>query len=132
MDLVRLHVRKLLEAPFLADQARRRRAHEIVRTGRPVVQDVRTSATGWELRDWLTGAVLARGDDGPAGLSVALTGTYHADCLYAEVPGPEPGTPGVPSSLGRAVEEWLFAATTSDEDVAEFAGWPLAKVREHR
>jgi hypothetical protein len=131
-DLVREYVRTLLEAPFLADEERLRRAREIERSGRRVVQDSRTSATGWELRDWLTGALIARGDDGPAGLRAALAGAYHADNLYAEAPGAAPVAPGLPESLGHAIEEWVFASSTPDDDVAAVADWPVRKVREHR
>ncbi len=131
-DLVRWHVRKLLEAPFAAEEARRRRACEIIRTGRRVVEGGLISATGWELRDWQTRAVIARGDDGPAGLCAALAGAYHADGLYAEVPGTDPATPGIPPSLGRAIEEWVGAPSTPDEEIAQLLGWPVGKVREHR
>ncbi|WP_305789305.1 hypothetical protein [Symbioplanes lichenis] len=131
-DLVREYVRALLEAPFVADEERLRRAREIVRSGRRVVQDSRTSATGWELRDWLTGALIARGDDGPAGLRAALAGACHADELYAEEQGVAPVAPGLPVSLSHAIEEWVFAPSTPDDDVATVAGWPVRKVREHR
>lgn len=131
-DPIREHVRRLLTAPLRAEQARRRRARAIVLAGRRVVQDRRTSATGWELRDWLTGAVLAAGEDGPAGLAAALAGTYHADGLYAEIPGPGPQATGLPSTLAATIEEWVAAVSTPDEEIAEFIGWPVAKVRECR
>jgi hypothetical protein len=131
-DVVRQHARKVLRAPFVAEEARRRRAREILRSGRRVVQGRLTSATRWELRDWLTGTVVACGEDGPAGLRAALTGAYHADDLYAEIPGSGPATPGLPPSLGQAIEEWVSAWSTPDEEIAAFVGWPVAKVREHR
>lgn len=131
-DVIRQHARSVLEAPFLAEEARRRRAREIAGSGRPVVEGRLTSATRWELRDWLTGAVVARGDDGPAGMQAALAGAYPADVLYAELPGSAPATPGIPPSLGRVIEEWVSASTTPDEEIAEFVGWAVGKVREHR
>ena len=129
-DFVRHHVRKLLLAPALAEEARRRRARELVRAGRRVVQDVRVSATGWELRDFLDGAVIACGDDFPAGLDAALAGRYLARNLYAEIPGPDLATPGIPPSLSHAIEEWVFAPSTPDEEIAEFVGWTPGEVRE--
>lgn len=129
-ELVRNHVRKLLLAPSLAENARRRRAREIVRAGYTVVQDVRVSATGWELRDFLTGAVIACGDDFPAGLDAALANRYLARDLYTEIPGLELTTPGIPPSLSRAIEEWVFAPSTPDEEIAEFVGWTPGRVRE--
>ncbi|HWS37952.1 MAG TPA: hypothetical protein VN408_35120 [Actinoplanes sp.] len=129
-DLLQQHVRLLLEAPFRAETDRRRRAEEIHRTGRRVVEGVLSTGTGWELRDWLTGATILRGDDGPAGLAAALTGHFDADDLFTEIT--EPLTPGIPPSLGQAIEEWLFAASTPDQDIADFIGWPVGVVREHR
>lgn len=131
-DPVRRHARLVLRAPFLADDARRLRAGELARAGRPVVEGGMRSATGWELRDWLTGNVVAAGQDGPAGLRAALARTYPADRLYAEVQGPEPVTAGVPPSLSRAIEEWVCDPHTPDEDIASFVGWPVGRVREHR
>ncbi|SDS77607.1 hypothetical protein SAMN04489716_1588 [Actinoplanes derwentensis] len=136
-DVVQQHVRLLLEAPFRADADRRCRAEEIARTGQRVVEGVLSSAADWELRDWLTGAVLARGDDGPAGLASALSGHYDADNLFTD---DAPGligeqcsvTTAIPPSLGRAIEQWLFADETPDQEIAEFIGWPVGSVREHR
>jgi hypothetical protein len=131
-DVVRQHARTVLAAPFLAEEARRHRAREIARSGRRVVEGRLISAARWELRDWLTGSVVARGDDGPAGLHAALAGAFHADGLYAEIPGPGLATPGLPPSLGRVIEEWISDFSTPDEEIAAFVGWPVDKVREHR
>jgi hypothetical protein len=40
--------------------------------------------------------------------------------------------PGLPPSLGQAIEQWVSAWSTADEEIAAFVGWPVAKVREHR
>ncbi|MFI5931813.1 hypothetical protein [Actinoplanes sp. NPDC051494] len=117
-EVVQQHVRLLLKAPFLAEEARRRRAEQIARTGRRVVV-----ATGRELRDWLTGAVIAHHDP---------VRHYPADNLFTDVPEPDTLTPGIPPSLHRAIEEWVFDSSTPDREIADFVGWPVAKVREHR
>jgi hypothetical protein len=78
-DVCRVHVRRYLRAPFLADRARG-----------------------------------IYGDRYPA--------SYLEDVV----------TPGVPPSLGRALQDWVVDEATSDEDVAAFIGWPVARVREHR
>ncbi|MFI5841736.1 hypothetical protein ACIA8K_18700 [Catenuloplanes sp. NPDC051500] len=41
-------------------------------------------------------------------------------------------TPGVPRSLRRVLEEWAVDESTPDEEIAEFIGWPVDRVREHR
>ncbi|WP_430782372.1 hypothetical protein [Actinoplanes sp. G11-F43] len=130
--LVQEHVQRLLEAPSRAEAARLDHARHIARTGRRVVCGFPSPGGGWELRDWLTGAVIARGDDGPAGLRAASAGHYDADDLFTDVPSADPVTPGIPPSLHRAIEQWLFEPGTPDQEIAAFVGWPVAKVREHR
>ncbi|MBM2614268.1 hypothetical protein JIG36_01700 [Actinoplanes sp. LDG1-06] len=90
-----------------------------------------TSATHWELHDWLTGELVAHGDN-PAGLRAALAGVCHADSMYDEIPEPDTADTGLPPSLSRALEEWVCDPATPDEDIAQIAGWPVAKVRDHR
>jgi hypothetical protein len=131
-DLLGRYVRHYLQAPFVAAAARRRRGLEIVCAGGRVVEGGMISATGWELRDWLTGEVVAGGHGGPAGMASVLSGMYHADNLYADVSAAEPATPEIPASLRRVVEEWVCDAATSDEDIAEVTGWSVGTVREHR
>jgi hypothetical protein len=131
-DLCREHVRRYLRAPFLADEARRRRAREMAMGDGRVVSGLLTSAIRWELRDWLTGDLIAQGDGGPDALQAAMLTRLQADDLYAEIPGADSDTPGLPSSLSRMLEEWVCAPSTPDEDIAEFVGWPPSQVREHR
>ncbi|GAB7045504.1 hypothetical protein [Catenuloplanes indicus] len=131
-DLVRSHMRHYLRAPFLAEDARRRYAMTITRAGRVVVEGGMTSATDWQLYDWLTREPVAQGHDGPAGMASALRTMYHADNLYTDVPIPEPPVPSIPRSLQRALEEWICNPLTADEDIAAVVDWPVATVREHR
>ncbi|MBL7261568.1 hypothetical protein [Paractinoplanes lichenicola] len=120
------YVRSYLQAPFLADEARRLRALEIVRAGGRVVVGGMISADRWELRDWLTDELVREGSAGP----VSLLGLCHADTLYAD--GPEPEVETVPLSLRRALEDWVCEPATPDEDIAAFVGWPVGRVRELR
>lgn len=55
---------------------------------------------------------------------------HQADDLFLEIPDPE--TPGIPPSLSRALEEWVCASSTPDEDIAHVVHWPVGEVREHR
>ncbi|MBM2614850.1 hypothetical protein JIG36_04670 [Actinoplanes sp. LDG1-06] len=84
-EACRDHVRRYLEAPFLADEGR-----------------------------------------------LVLAGWVGVDDLFGEAVWPDIATAGVPPSLCRALEDWVTQESTPDEDVADFIGWPLPKVREHR
>ena len=45
------------------------------------------------------------------------------------MPSSEIETPGIPVSLGHAIQDWLAMLATSDEEVAEFIGWPVERNR---
>jgi hypothetical protein len=53
--------------------------------------------------------------------------------LLASISGPcgHGGMIATPS-LGRAIEEWVDMLSTPDEEIAEFIGWPVEKIREYR
>ena len=57
---------------------------------------------------------------------------FHCDHLWDEVPLSDVETPGVPPSLGRAIEDWLATTSTPDTEIAEFIGWSVDTVRAHR
>jgi hypothetical protein len=136
-DPVRDHARLVLQAPLQADRHRRKRAEDLVRRGFRIVEGGCVLGSIWEFRDWTTGEVIARGDDGPAGCRATAARLdpagiwYHADNLYDE-PVDDLITHGVPASLGRAIEEWVAQPSTPDEEIAGFIGWPVDRVREHR
>ncbi|MFI5937620.1 hypothetical protein [Actinoplanes sp. NPDC051494] len=131
-DVVREHARRVLEAPFRADQARRDRADDLARRGYRIVTGGRTSASTWEVRDWRTGDLIVAGTRADVARLDPGGTWYHADNLYADVPVPDVSTPGLPPSLARVVEDWLAHPATPDEEIAEFVGWTVARVREHR
>jgi hypothetical protein len=41
-------------------------------------------------------------------------------------------TPGVPPTLRQALEHGAMDESTPDEELAQFIGWPVERVREHR
>jgi hypothetical protein len=45
---------------------------------------------------------------------------------------PDVIAPGVPPSLGQAIDDWISQTSTPDDEIAEFIGWSVEKVREHR
>lgn len=136
-DAVREHAQRILEAQGRIDRARDDRAAEIERRGRRIITGGQV-ADGWEITDWRTGELIARGDDGIDGYDATAARLdpnntwYHADRLYDDEPFPEVATPGIPPSLGAAIDEWIGQMQTLDEEIAEFVGWPVEKVREHR
>ena len=55
----------------------------------------------------------------------------HIDQIESE-PGPLPVTAGIPESLSAALDDWISTLSTPDEEIAEFIGWSVDKVRDHR
>lgn len=137
-DAVKEHVQRLLEAWQRTDDARYDRAEELERSGRRIITGGQTSQTGWDIRDWRTGELIAEGDDGITGYDAAAhrldpDGTwFHEDHLDNDEPLPDVVTSGVPPSLGQALDDWINSLNTPDEEIAEFLGWPVEKVREYR
>lgn len=137
-DAVKAHVQRLLEAWQRTDDARYDRAEELKRSGRRIITGGQTSQNSWEIRDWRTDEVIAEGDDGITGYDAAADrldpeGTwFHEDRLDADEPLPDVVTAGVPPSLGQALDDWINSLNTPDEEIAEFLGWPVEKVREYR
>jgi hypothetical protein len=135
-DVVVDHARRCLRALLDANQAQRGRAEELERAGRRIVDGGQVSRESWEIRDWRTGELIAGGDDGIDGYDATADrldpdGTwFHRDHLYEEWPAVS--TPELPPSLCQVIEEWIDAPGTPDEDIAEFVGWSVKKVREHR
>lgn len=137
-DAVREHVRRVLEAMGDVSDKKEARAQELERAGYRLVGGGQTGFDTWEITDWRTGDIIAEGDNGPHGYNEANDRLdpderfYHADHLYEGFPPVEIITPGVPKSLGRAIlEDWIERLNTPAEEIAEFVGWPVEKVRQH-
>jgi hypothetical protein len=59
-------------------------------------------------------------------------GTWiHIDQIDPE-PGPRPVTAGISESISEVLDDWISSRSTSDEEIAEFIGWSVDKVRDHR
>lgn len=135
-DAVRDHIRHALEVGRRANDARLQRVEELERSGHRIVDGGQLAGDAWEIRDWRTGALIAEGSDGLAGYDATAERLdpddmwFHIDRIYGE-PEPYVITPGVPPSLGQAIEDWIGQRSTPDEEIAEFIGWSVEKVREH-
>jgi hypothetical protein len=136
-DAVVEHVKRLLRAQLATDDARYERLVELQQQGYRIVDGGQT-ATGWNILDWRTDEVIAEGADGWDGYVAATKRLFpdgrciHVDSVTDDLPLPDVATPGVPPSLATALDEWIGQSSTSDGEIAEFIGWSVEKVREHR
>jgi len=144
-DLVSAHVRKILEAWLLDSADTAARVAEVEARGHRIVSGGQTSSydedgtTSWEVTDWRTGELLASGrSTGPDGMDEAVAALdpgntwYYIDGITMDTEPTEVAAEGIPASLGAALDEWVSYASTTDEDIAEFVGWPVDKVRRYR
>jgi hypothetical protein len=127
-----------LEAYLHDGQAWLRYAETLERAGHRIVDGEQTGRDGWVISDWRTKQVIAGGVGGLDGYDAEAARLdpdsmwVHRSRLDDEVPLTDVETPGVPRSLGLAIEDWLGAGGTPDEEVAEFIGWPVDKVSQYR
>ncbi|EWM65076.1 MULTISPECIES: hypothetical protein [Micromonospora] len=137
-DVVKEHIVRILQERVRVDEARYDLAVDLNRRGHRVIFERRTSGDGWEIRDWLTDELLAEGDDGHDGYAATVKRLdpddmwYHEDFLDDEEPLQTVTTLGMPPTLGQAIDDWVAQLSTSDEEIAQFIGWSVEKVREHR
>ena len=143
-DLVRMHVRKLLEALLLDGSDEATRIAELEASGHRIVSGGQTDSydesgkTSWVVTDWRTGEVLLKGRSSLQGMDEAIAGSdpdgtwYHIDHVIMGADPTEVVTEGIPRSLASALDDWIGMMSTTDEDVAEFVGWPVEKVRRCR
>ena len=132
------HVKRLLRAQLAIDDARYERLEELEQQGYRIVDGGQVGVDGWNILDWRTDEVIAEGDDGWDGYTAATKrlcpdGKWvHVDSVTDDMPLPEVSTPGVPPSLAKALDEWISQMSTPDEEIAQFIGWSVEKVQEHK
>jgi hypothetical protein len=74
-DLVKEHVRRVLEANRRADEATLERAEELERNGRRIIDGGQTSEFDWDITDWRTGELIAKGATASTGTTERPTGS---------------------------------------------------------
>lgn len=132
------HVRRLLRAQLAIDDARSERLKELEQQGHRIVDGGQVGVDEWNILDWNTHEVLAEGNDGWDGYAAAAKRLcpdgrmVHVDDVTDNMPLPQVSTPGVPPSLGQALDEWISRSDTPVEEIAQFIGWSVEKVREHQ
>jgi hypothetical protein len=143
-DLVSAHVRKILEARLLDSDATAARIAEVEARGGRIVDGGQgpydeNGTAPWEVTDWRTGELLASGrsadpDDADGEAAALDPGDtwHHIDGVSMETEPTEVVAEGIPASLGAILDEWVSYASTTDEEIAGFVGWPVEKVRRCR
>lgn len=132
------HVRVILETYATRREAQIAKVREVEAAGGRIVTGGQTSQTGWEILDWRTDEVLAKGDSGLEGFEETWSRLDPNDLwwdfdtltdgldLYEKFPVPD--AEGVPPSLAEALEDWIGRLCTPDEDIAEIAGLSVERV----
>lgn len=144
-DAVKLHVQKILEGHRAYNEALAAKVRQIEAAGGRVIDSGQTGSydddgnTPWEISDWRTGEVLAKGvgtfQDYDAALQRldpdnAWWGISNVhDQFELEDYDPTP-TDGIPSRLAELLSEWAdVPMDQSDaEEIAKFIGWDAARV----
>jgi hypothetical protein len=135
-NVLRDHVRRCLETSHAYNQAIDAVIADFEATGHRVVTNYFGNDGEWKVSDSRTGEILARGrgDDGvevcnrldPCHLWIAYEHVF--DC----VPIADTPAVGLPQPLGNAIEEWAENPSTTDEEIAMVADWPVEKVQDLR
>jgi len=132
-DVVRAYVRTLLSEQADEMDLRDAEIQTLQAQGRRIVSGGQISRDEWEITDWVTDHRLAYGANGLDGYDDA---TLRLDpentWIHIDHIGPElanlPTLEGIPTSLGTALADWIGSRGTTDEEIAEFVGWPIDKV----
>lgn len=139
MDLIKEHVRRVLEDSRTQNAVLLAAVAELEAEGRRIVGGGQTSGEGdWDITDWRTGKLIAAGRgleaDGLTCRALDPKGTWiHIDHVRDQGDDAEEGSPyvltdGVPQSLGNAVEDWVLGLNTSYEEIADWVGWKVDDV----
>ena len=103
------------------------------------IVDSRDNVDGWQGTDHRTGEVIASGTGGGDELTALLDSSPAADWEWANDhlddvynSGDRIITEGLPESLCAAIAEWVDQPNVSHEELAEFVGWPVERVKAAR
>lgn len=136
--VVRDYIQSLLRQYRSDEEARQERIRALEADGHRIVNGGQTGHDAWEVTDWRTGDLLARGTGDHRAYDAAATrldpdGKWlHIDNINIEAEPVDVEPVGIPASLAGALQDWLGSAGTPDEDVAEFVGWSVEDIARHR
>lgn len=137
-DLIRDHVRAVLEGDRRRDEALSAEIDRLHAAGHRVVSSGQDGPDSWTIMDWETRKVIARGTGGYAAYSAKVNeldpnGRFvEYDNLREDIPWEPVETDDLPSVIGNAFQEWIDNPATTNEEIAEWAGWSVEKVHDYR
>lgn len=143
-DASKAHVRALLEAQAADIAAEEQEIRELEANGYRIVDGGQDGSydtqnrCAWSTADWRTGEVLVSGFGTIEEMEQAVEAAdpegrwVHRDGIGSEDGPEEVETEGVPASLAGQLANWIGMKATTDEEVAEFAGLPVQRVKEAR
>ena len=136
-DIVRAHVQALLAAEEQEWKRVQAEIESLSAKGHRIVSGGQTGDDTWEILDYRTGERIEHGNNGLDGYDEATAQLdpketwVHIDNLDPEPP-PLPVTAGIPASLSEVLADWVGSGRTSDQEIADLAGWPVSKVHKLR
>jgi hypothetical protein len=146
-DPTRRHAAKVLQSLAAYYNRRDARIRDLEAAGHRIVDggpgagstDAAGRQVAFETTDWRTGeilvAVTGQLEDHDRALDAADPDDrwWHIDCVEDDIDAPDVvAAEGIPDSLGSAIRGWILSREASNEDIAEWSGWPLARVKELR
>ncbi|MEU7820679.1 hypothetical protein [Catellatospora sp. NPDC049133] len=125
MDLAQEYVRRYLVSQREAESRLADEIGKLEAVGHRIIDGGQTGQSSWMYTDWLTGEVIASGDDDPDDEvfeELDPDGMFiHIDNVVRHPVNPD--NPGIPHSLAEALRDWVDLLKTTDEDIAQFVGW---------
>lgn len=149
-DLTKLHAEKTLNTYIEEKLLKDEHLGELEQQGYRIVDVDQCSGPLdpdgpiWEVTDWRTGEVLLRGhgivQDQEEDYARAVAEVdkddrwFHASALEESLDFvvDVPPTEGLPDSLAEAIEGWIGALNSSNDDVAQWVGWSVEGVEKAR
>lgn len=137
-DLLKEHVKNVLEANFAGVADIRRRIEELEAQGHRIITGGQIGQDGWDIIDWRTNEILAAGAGGLDEYEAAARDLdpddkfVHHDRILEDEDLEYVATPGIPDGIANAVEDWVLSDDADPEEIAEFIGWPVEKVEEYQ
>lgn len=127
-DLLRQHVRAVLQAEEDYEKSQEARLQEYEAKGRRIIGGGQVDRDTWEVTDYRTDETIASGDGGLEGYAEALSSAQaehenwaHIDPITEDLEMSVPSTEGLPESLREALDHWV-REQADDDDIAMVLG----------
>jgi hypothetical protein len=124
-DLVRTHIRAVLQAEGDYEKRKEALLADYEAQGHLITDGGQTDHDSWEITDYRTGKLIAKGDGGfdeyCAFINKHGESWVHIDPITEDLDLPDPVTEGLPESLCEALDHWV-REQADDEDIAMVLG----------